>query len=572
LTEHTTAAVTTMAPRAHAWDASRVRLGAFTSCVAAGHAALATLAFAGGFSVAGARAAFGVLLRRDPFTGGGGADALVLASYATAALVAAVGAVCCCAPLAVYAHTQRRHLRTVLGAAFSTACALALALVVASPASPTSTWLGAVLLFSAAAGEAFLADALLARVHGWAATDAAAKLGVPVAADDGAAAFGDAAGADAAEAAAAAAAADAAQRAKSRASMRRLLSLSAPDARYVVFGFGALVLAAAAQTLIPGLIGKTIDAVTAEDDGSGGGGAAAAVRTQMLLLVGASLGTAVFTGCRGWAFSIALARLRVRLRDRLFRSLLVQEQAFFDASPTGELMSRLSADSVAVGDQVSLNVNVFLRSAIAAVGSFAFMLSLSWRLTALALCTIPPTVLVSRSYGNLVRRLSKLAQRRLAEANKAAEEALGSIATVRAFGAERREADRHADAMADYYDLNARQAGYYGGYAVVTTALPSLVTALVLYVGGLLVQAGSLTSGTLVSFLLYQLNVAAAIGSMGDIFSGLMTVRRVCGARRQRQGMGLDASAAAINSFSPRRNSLSNAPSTAGTGVGRQAL
>lgn len=506
-----------MARRARAtWGSSRARLGAFTAAAAAGHAALATLAFAGGFSVAGARAAFSVLLRRDPFTGAGGADALLLASYACAALVTLVGVACCCAPLAVYAHTRRRHLHLGLGAAFSCACALALALVVAAPASPTTTWLAAVLLFSGAAAEAFLADALLAHVHSWAAADAAAKLGVPTTA---AAAGAEAAGDGSADPAAAAA--DAAQRAKSRASMRRLLSLSAPDARYVAFGFGTLVLAAVAQTLVPGLIGKTIDAVSAEGDG----GSASAVRTQMLLLVGASLGTAVFTGCRGWAFSIALARLRVRLRDRLFRSLLVQEQAFFDASPTGELMSRLSADSVAVGDQVSLNVNVFLRSAIAAIGSFVFMLSLSWRLTALALCTIPPTVLISRAYGNLVRRLSKLAQRRLAEANKAAEEALGSIATVRAFGAERREADRHADAMADYYDLNARQAGYYGGYAVVTTALPSLVTALVLYVGGALVQAGALTSGTLVSFLLYQLNVAAAIGSMGDIFSGLMTVR-----------------------------------------------
>jgi ABC-type multidrug transport system fused ATPase/permease subunit len=79
--------------------------------------------------------------------------------------------------------------------------------------------------------------------------------------------------------------------------------------------------------------------------------------------------------------SIAIARLKVRLQEMLFRTIVMQEQAFFDTSSTGELVSRLSSDTTKVGDMVSLNINIFLRSFIAAAGSLAFMFALSWRLT-----------------------------------------------------------------------------------------------------------------------------------------------------------------------------------------------
>ena len=96
----------------------------------------------------------------------------------------------------------------------------------------------------------------------------------------------------------------------------------------------------------------------------------------------------------------------MRLRDVLLRAILSNETAFFDASSVGELSSRLSSDTTVVGDQVSLNVNVFLRSAIAALGSLLFMFSLSWRLSLLSFCVVPPTIAASAAYGKWVQALS----------------------------------------------------------------------------------------------------------------------------------------------------------------------
>ena len=493
-----------------AW--SRGQTAYLTTVLATGaaHAGLAALCFARGTEWGPSFAS----LRQISSYYASSAD-ILLASFGCIALLQLIGLASIVFPLFVHKHTRRLTLRYVTGGLFCMSCALALGRVIANPAGDDWFWGGAVVLFTAAAGEAFLCDALLGRVYCWAALAAAQKLGLEPDA------CGRASEQNNGRATTAAADQEAASKAKakSKASMRRLLALSVPDIRYIACGFTFLTLAAVGNTLIPGYVGGVIDAITSSTSDGG-----AAMRTQMLLLIGASVGTAVFTGARGTMFTIALARLRVRLRDRLFRSLVMQEQGFFDGISSGELLSRLAADTTAVGDQISLNVNVFLRSLIQAVGSLIFMFSLSWRLTALAFCTLPPTVIISRVYGNFVHRMSKRAQKRLAECNKAAEEVLSSMSTVRAHGAEQAEADRHASICGDYYELNRVQASWYGVYACVTTALPALVTAVVLYAGAVLVREAHITSGTLVSFLLYQMSVASAIGSMGDIFSGLMTV------------------------------------------------
>ena len=98
---------------------------------------------------------------------------------------------------------------------------------------------------------------------------------------------------------------------------------------------------------------------------------------------------AVCTGCRGGLFSFIGVRINVRIRDALFRHLLTLELAYYDETPTGDLNSRLSSDTSKVGDQVSLNVNVFARTAVQLVTTLAFMWHTSPELTLVACCSVP---------------------------------------------------------------------------------------------------------------------------------------------------------------------------------------
>jgi ABC-type multidrug transport system fused ATPase/permease subunit len=224
----------------------------------------------------------------------------------------------------------------------------------------------------------------------------------------------------------------------SSSSFTRLLSLSRSDLPVVACGFVSLCVAAASGTFIPHYTGVIIDCIVSNSVDFG---------ANMLMLLAVCIAQAVFTGGRGFCMSIAIARLKVRLQEMLFRSIVMQEQAFFDTSSTGELVSRLSSDTTKVGDMVSLNINIFLRSFIAAVGSLVFMLSLSWRLTIVTFSILPATIVLSQVYGKWVQALTERAQTRLADCSKKAESCLSSIATVRSFAAEQMEADKCDSAM-----------------------------------------------------------------------------------------------------------------------------
>ena len=105
--------------------------------------------------------------------------------------------------------------------------------------------------------------------------------------------------------------------------------------------------------------------------------------------------------------------MNVRLRVMLMDALLTQDLGFFDVTKTGDITSRLSSDTTLVGDQVTLNVNVFLRSLVQAIGVLAFMFVVSWQLSLLAFISVPVITVLSKWYGNYVRSLTKLMQKKV---------------------------------------------------------------------------------------------------------------------------------------------------------------
>ncbi len=320
-----------------------------------------------------------------------------------------------------------------------------------------------------------------------------------------------------------------------KAGWKDLFAICYPDLHYFFFAFVFLILAAIAQVLIPRYTGNMLDAIATyapnSDNRSGNkahGGHniwnVPGFLLNMKKLIIASILGGVFSGFRGSIFTAVGARVNVRLRTMLMDSLLSQDIGFFDITKTGDITSRLSSDTTLVGDQVTLNVNVFLRSLVQAIGVLIFMTILSWQLTLLAFISVPAITIMSRWYGEYIRSLTKLMQKKLADGNSISEAALGSMSTVRAFGAESTEMEEFTKYMDQYKRLNMRNAIAYLGYATAVTSLPQLVTAVVLFYGGLLVMAdGSdhITSGQLVSFLLYLSSLSDAFNSIGYIFASL---------------------------------------------------
>lgn len=230
--------------------------------------------------------------------------------------------------------------------------------------------------------------------------------------------------------------------AQRKANVQDLIQVCSPDFPYFVLAFVFLLLAALAQVLIPRYTGNMLDAIAQyainqpsndnhHDDGIWN---IPEFWINMKKLVMASILGGLFSGIRGSIFTVVGGRVNVRLRTMLMDSLLAQDIGFFDVTKTGDITSRLSSDTTLVGDQVTLNVNVFLRSFVQAIGVLVFMTMLSWQLTLLAFISVPVITIFSKWYGHYIRRLTKLMQKKLADGNGISEAALGSMSTVRALG------------------------------------------------------------------------------------------------------------------------------------------
>ena len=308
-----------------------------------------------------------------------------------------------------------------------------------------------------------------------------------------------------------------------------VLSLCLPDLHLLGLAFLFLLLAAAAQVYIPKFTGNILDALERafagdDDDDSNHHESMSDVpgfMSSVRKLIAVSILGGVFSGIRGSVFTVVGGRVNVRLRVRLMDALLVQDIGFFDVTKTGDITSRLSSDTTLVGDQVTLNVNVFLRSLVQAIGVLMFMFFVSWQLSILAFISVPAITVLSKWYGNFVRSLTKLMQKKLADGNSVSEAAISSMPTVRAFDAAPTEFKEFEEHMKKYLRLNMKAAFAYSGYATCVTSLPQLVTALVVFYGGLMVRNGDMTSGQLVEFLLYLQSLSDAFGSIGYIYSSL---------------------------------------------------
>jgi len=207
-----------------------------------------------------------------------------------------------------------------------------------------------------------------------------------------------------------------------RATWRDLSAICAPDLHLIIFAFTFLLLAAIAQVYIPRYLGNILDALEAEfasptehnhtheDDPSNQHKSMFDVpgfMENVKLLIIASILAGVFAGLRGSIFTVVGGKVNVRLRTQLMDSLLSQDIGFFDVTKTGDITSRLSSDTTLVGDQVTLNINIFLRSLVQALGVLLFMFIVSWQLSILAFISVPLITLLSRWYGEYVRSLTK---------------------------------------------------------------------------------------------------------------------------------------------------------------------
>ncbi|PHT66416.1 ABC transporter B family member 27 [Capsicum annuum] len=255
-----------------------------------------------------------------------------------------------------------------------------------------------------------------------------------------------------------------------------------------------------------------------------------AVKNTILAIILIVVTGSLCTALRTWLFSSVSERVVARLRKNLFSHLIQQEIAFFDVTRTGELLSRLSEDTQIIKNAATINLSEALRNLTTALIGIGFMFSSSWKLTLLSLVAVPIISIGVRKVGCYLRELSHETQAAAAVAASIAEESFGAIRTVRSFAKEQYAISGYSDKVDETLKLGLRQAKVVGLFSRGLSAASTLSVIIVVIYGAYLAITGSMTAGSLTSFILYSLTVGSSISSLSGLYT---TAMKAAGASRR---------------------------------------
>ncbi|KAL0014770.1 hypothetical protein SO802_001839 [Lithocarpus litseifolius] len=311
----------------------------------------------------------------------------------------------------------------------------------------------------------------------------------------------------------------------------RVLSLAKPDAGKLVVATIALLIASTSSILIPKYGGMIIDIVSTEiRTPEQQAEALEAIKDTILDIVLIVVIGSLCTALRAWLFASASERVVARLRKDLFSHLINQEIAFFDVTRTGELLSRLSEDTQIIKNAATTNLSEALRNLTTAFIGIGFMFSSSWKLTLLALAVVPIISVAVRKFGRYLRELSHSTQAAAAVSASIAEESFGAIRTVRSFAQEAYAVSNYSEKVDETLNLGLRQARVVGLFFGGLNAASTLSVIVVVVYGAYLTITGTMTAGSLTSFILYSLTVGSSVSSLSGLYT---TAMKAAGASRR---------------------------------------
>jgi ATP-binding cassette, subfamily B, bacterial len=311
-------------------------------------------------------------------------------------------------------------------------------------------------------------------------------------------------------------------RAKSRSikPLRALAPFLRPYWGMVAAAFLAMLVAAAATLVMPAMLRGLID--------RGFSAAQIGAISQYFFLFFAA--AAVMGGAAATRYYFVTwigERVTADLRRAVFDHVLKLTPAFFEVTRTGEVLSRLTADTTLVQTVIGSSASVAIRNILTFVAGLVLMAFTSWKLTSLVVAGVVVVIVPLLAFGRWVRRLSRKSQDRIADTSAHAAETLNAVNTVQAFTREDFERQRYAAAVEDAYRV-----------AILRTRARAVMTAVTIFavfgsivvvgwVGAQSVMAHTMSPGQLVQFIFYAILVAGGVGAVSETWGD---VQRAAGA------------------------------------------
>ena len=299
-----------------------------------------------------------------------------------------------------------------------------------------------------------------------------------------------------------------------RPKLRPLLALIPYVARYkgqALAALIALIVASAATLVVPLAVRRMIDFGFSPEG-------VALINSYFSVMIAV---VAVLAGASAARYYLVITlgeRIVADLRRDVFNHLTSLSPSFFDTAHSGELVSRLTADTTQIKSAVGASVSIALRNLVLFVGASAMMVITSPKLSGFVLAVIPLIVLPLVAFGRRVQRLSRGAQDTLADASSYASELIGAIRTLQAFTNERLAEMRFGKEVERAYEAarNSTRARAFLTAIVIFLIFASVVA--ILWIGSHDVLTHQISAGRLGQFVLYAAFAAGALGELSQVW------------------------------------------------------
>ena len=302
--------------------------------------------------------------------------------------------------------------------------------------------------------------------------------------------------------------------------LRALVEQLAPYRWRLVAAALALIFTAGATLTMGKGLQVLIDRGFGSDDPAALGDAVGVV---MLIITAIAIGTFF----RFYLVSWLGERVSADLRSAVFRNIVRLHPGFFEENRSGEIMSRLTADTTVLQTIIGSSISMALRSTLTLSGAIVMMLVTNLTLTLIIVGTVPMVLLPVMIFGRRVRKLSSSSQDSVASVGSYAGEIIQNIRTVQGFNRETAEAaafDAEVEKAFVIARSRVRQRALLIAGAIIVLSGGMIA---MLYSGGTDVISGAMTGGELAAFMFYALMVGSGFATLSEVWG---EVQRAAGA------------------------------------------
>ena len=294
----------------------------------------------------------------------------------------------------------------------------------------------------------------------------------------------------------------------------RLLQYLRPYIPKTLMAVACMILATSASLYVPWIVRDVIDGVLVNKDE-----ALLNVITIGIVVVFALRGFFVYG--QSYLMAFISQKVVIDLREHLFRHFQRLSVSYFDRSQTGKVLSYMTNDVGVLQGALAQNVIELASESLALIGSLIAMFYLHWQLALLTLITVPLVAEAMKIFGVKLRRASGTMQQRAAEITSVLQEMIVSIRLIRLFVREDYEIDRFNRENENNFNAQMKAAQLSATLTPVVEFLAAFAVTVIVWYGGNEVIRGNLTSGSLIAFLVYAVNISNPVKRLGNVYGSI---------------------------------------------------